>query len=71
MMLTIEQFDNHVQVTGDGAVATFDRGEWDTVTPKEILTRIRDEVAEHAVAYTASDPVVFAGNDPVVFAATE
>ena len=71
MLLTIEQFDDShtVQVSGDGVTVTFDRDDYAQTTPLQIMQAIRDEVAEHAVAFQASDPVVLAGSDPVVVAA--
>lgn len=70
MLLTIEQFDdtNHVQVSGDEVTVTFDRDDYARTPPLQIMQAIRDEVAEHAVAFQASDPVVLAGSDPVVIA---
>lgn len=66
MKLVIEQVEDKVQVSGDGVTVTFDRATWDRVTPAEILAAIRDEIhgsvlAEHAVAFQASDPVLTAG----------
>lgn len=61
MKLIVEQVEDKVQVSGDGVTVTFDRATWDRVTPAEILAAIRDEIAEHAVAFQASDPVLAAG----------
>lgn len=61
MKLIVEQVEDNVQVSGDGVTVTFDRAAWDRVTPAEILAAIRDEIAEHAVAFQASDPVLTAG----------
>lgn len=72
MKLIIEQHDDTVQVSGDGVTVTYERHTvYPATTVREILSDIRDEVAEHAVAFGASDPVVFAGSDPVVFAGGE
>ena len=53
MMLTIEQFDDVVQVSGDGVTVTYDHTEYPNVAVRQILADIRNEVAEHAVAFAA------------------
>lgn len=60
MKLVIEQVDSVMQVSGDGVTVTFDRATWDQVTPAQVLGAIRDEIAEHAVAFNASEEVLAA-----------
>lgn len=55
MKLFIEQVEDKVQVSGDGVTVTFDRATWDRVTPAQILGAIRDESAEHAVAFDTEE----------------
>lgn len=56
MLLTIEQFDDTVQVSGEGVTLTYERHtEYPNTTARQILADIRNEVAEHAEAFDAHD----------------
>lgn len=56
MLLTIEQFDDTVQVSGDGVTVTYERHtEYPNTTARQILADIRNEVAEHDIAFDAHE----------------